>query len=63
MVHNGIEYGAMAAFAEGFGVLRGASIGKQKSAIDAETTPLRDPQHYQYDLNYAISRRCGGGEA
>ena len=50
MVHNGIEYGIMAAFAEGFGILRGANIGKESSAIDAETTPLRDPQHYQYDL-------------
>ena len=51
MVHNGIEYGVMAAYAEGFGILRAANIGKQKSAIDAETAPLRDPQHYQYDLN------------
>jgi 6-phosphogluconate dehydrogenase len=51
MVHNGIEYGVMAAYAEGLGVLRGASIGKQGQASDAETTPLRDPQHYQYDLN------------
>jgi len=51
MVHNGIEYGLMAAYAEGLGILRGANIGKQKNAIDAETTPLRDPEHYQYDLN------------
>lgn len=51
MVHNGIEYGVMAAYAEGLGVLRNANIGKQKGAIDAETTPLRDPEHYQYDLN------------
>src|SRR5207253_10395259 len=51
MVHNGIEYGVMAAYAEGLGILRGANIGKQKHAIDAETTPLRDPEHYQYDLN------------
>jgi 6-phosphogluconate dehydrogenase len=51
MVHNGIEYGLMAAYAEGIGVLRAANIGKQKHAIDAETTPLRDPEHYQYDLN------------
>src|SRR5437762_9308845 len=51
MVHNGIEYGVMAAYAEGLGILRGANIGKQKNAIDAETTPLRDPEHYQYDLN------------
>ncbi len=51
MVHNGIEYGIMAAYAEGLGVLKAANIGKQKSEIDAETTPLRDPEHYQYDLN------------
>jgi 6-phosphogluconate dehydrogenase len=51
MVHNGIEYGIMAAYAEGLGVLRGANVGKQQDAIDAETTPLRDPEHYQYDLN------------
>jgi 6-phosphogluconate dehydrogenase len=53
MVHNGIEYGIMAAYAEGMGVLRAANIGKQKHVIDAETTPLRDPEHYQYDLNLA----------
>ena len=51
MVHNGIEYGIMAAYAEGMGVLRSANVGKQTHAIDAETTPLRDPEHYQYDLN------------
>ena len=51
MVHNGIEYGIMAAYAEGLGVLRNANIGKQTHAIDAETTPLRDPQQYQYDMN------------
>lgn len=51
MVHNGIEYGLMAAYAEGLGVLRGANAGKQKGVIDAETTPLRDPEHYQYELN------------
>ena len=51
MVHNGIEYGVMAAYAEGLGILRDADIGKQKRAVDAETTPLRDPEHYQYDLN------------
>ncbi|HXJ79420.1 MAG TPA: decarboxylating 6-phosphogluconate dehydrogenase [Candidatus Methylomirabilis sp.] len=51
MVHNGIEYGIMAAYAEGMGVLRAANVGKQTHAIDAETTPLRDPEHYQYDLN------------
>jgi 6-phosphogluconate dehydrogenase len=51
MVHNGIEYGIMAAYAEGLGVLRAANVGKQEHTIDAETTPLRDPEHYQYDLN------------
>ena len=51
MVHNGIEYGIMAAYAEGLGVLRAANVGKQTHAVDAETTPLRDPDHYQYDLD------------
>ncbi len=51
MVHNGIEYGLMAAYAEGLGVLHDANIGKQEHAIDAETTPLRDAEHYQYDFN------------
>jgi 6-phosphogluconate dehydrogenase len=51
MVHNGIEYGIMAAYAEGLGILRAANIGKQTHQIDAETTPLRDPEHYQYHLN------------
>jgi len=51
MVHNGIEYGLMAAYAEGLGVLRDANIGKKEHAADAETTPLRDPEHYQYDFN------------
>jgi 6-phosphogluconate dehydrogenase len=51
MVHNGIEYGLMAAYAEGLGVLRDANIGRQESAINAETTPLRDPEEYQYELN------------
>jgi 6-phosphogluconate dehydrogenase len=53
MVHNGIEYGIMAAYAEGLGVLRDANVGKQQGDVDAETTPLRDPEHYQYDLNLA----------
>ncbi len=53
MVHNGIEYGLMAAYAEGIGILRGANIGKRSHDIDAETTPLRDPEQYQYDLNLA----------
>jgi 6-phosphogluconate dehydrogenase len=51
MVHNGIEYGMMAAYAEGLGVLKEANIGKQTNEVDAETTPLRDPEHYQYDFN------------
>src|SRR5213593_4847403 len=51
MVHNGIEYGIMAAYAEGLSVLRAANVGKQKHGIDAETTPLRNPEHYQYDLD------------
>ncbi len=51
MVHNGIEYGLMAAYAEGFGVLNAANIGSQQHAVDAENTPLRDPQRYQYDFN------------
>jgi len=53
MVHNGIEYGIMAAYAEGLGVLKSANIGKQQCEADAETTPLRDPGRYQYDLNLA----------
>jgi len=53
MVHNGIEYGMMAAYAEGLGILRGANIGKQPGESNAETTPLRDPENYQYDLNLA----------
>jgi len=51
MVHNGIEYGIMAAYGEGLGILRSANIGKRGHAVDAETTPLRDPEHYQYDFN------------
>jgi 6-phosphogluconate dehydrogenase len=50
MVHNGIEYGIMAAYAEGFSILKAANVGKAQHAADAETTPLRDPEHYQYDL-------------
>jgi len=53
MVHNGIEYGIMAAYAEGLNVLRSANVGKRTHAVDAETTPLRDPEHYQYDFNLA----------
>ena len=51
MVHNGIEYGIMAAYAEGLSILKAANVGKKQGDIDAETTPLRDPEHYQYDLN------------
>ena len=53
MVHNGIEYGMMASYAEGLNILHHANAGKQKSVVDAETTPLRDPEHYVYDLNLA----------
>ena len=53
MVHNGIEYGLMAAYAEGFNILHHANIGKRQRCVDAETTPLRHPEHYQYDLNLA----------
>ncbi len=51
MVHNGIEYGLMAAFAEGLNILKSANVGQHKGEVDAETTPLRDPEHYQYDFN------------
>jgi 6-phosphogluconate dehydrogenase len=53
MVHNGVEYGMMAAYAEGFNILKKADVGKQKQVADAETTPLRNPEHYQFDLNLA----------
>src|SRR5881275_213734 len=53
MIHNGIEYGIMAAYAEGIGVLKAANAGKRESAVDAETTPLRNPEHYQYDFDLA----------
>jgi 6-phosphogluconate dehydrogenase len=53
MVHNGIEYGIMAAYAEGLGVLRAANAGKEARAADAETAPLRNPEHYQYDIDVA----------
>src|SRR5215469_9317980 len=51
MVHNGIEYGIMAAYAEGLNVLKSADVGRRTHEVDAETTPLRDPEHYQYDFN------------
>jgi 6-phosphogluconate dehydrogenase len=50
MVHNGIEYGIMAAYAEGLNILKHANVGKADHAVDAETTPLRHPEHYQYDF-------------
>jgi len=53
MIHNGIEYGIMAAYAEGIGILQAADAGKRQSEVDAETTPLREPAHYQYDFNLA----------
>jgi 6-phosphogluconate dehydrogenase len=53
MVHNGIEYGLMAAYAEGLNILRHANVGKQTHVVDAETTPLREPELYQYDFNLA----------
>lgn len=53
MVHNGVEYGLMAAYAEGFNILRHANVGQQSHATDAETTPLRHPEHYVYDFNLA----------
>ena len=53
MVHNGIEYGLMAAYAEGLAILEAANMGKERGVVDAETTPLRDPEYYQYDLDLA----------
>jgi 6-phosphogluconate dehydrogenase len=53
MIHNGIEYGLMAAYAEGFNILKGANIGARSHEVDAETTPLRNPEHYRYDFNLA----------
>ena len=53
MIHNGIEYGLMAAYAEGFNILKHANVGKHTREMDAETTPLREPEHYQYDFNLA----------
>ena len=53
MIHNGIEYGMMAAYAEGLNILRNANVGKHSNAHDAETTPLRNPEFYQYDMNLA----------
>ena len=53
MVHNGIEYGLMAAYAEGLGIIRKANVGRARSEVDAETTPLREPKLYSYDLDLA----------
>ena len=63
MVHNGIEYGIMAAYAEGIGILRAANVGKRSHAADAETTPLRDPEHYQYDFDLRGHQPRSGGAA
>jgi 6-phosphogluconate dehydrogenase len=51
MIHNGVEYGVMAAYAEGLNILKNANVGNRPRAVDAETTPLRDPEYYQYDFN------------
>ena len=53
MVHNGIEYGMMAAFAEGFNIIKNANIGLKTHEVDAETTPLREPEHYKYKIDVA----------
>jgi 6-phosphogluconate dehydrogenase len=53
MVHNGIEYGMMAAFAEGLNIIKSADIGLRKQQVDAETTPLREPEHYKYEIDIA----------
>ena len=63
MVHNGIEYGMMAAYAEGLAILHHANVGTKTHDADAETTPLRDPEHYQYDLDCGTWPRCGGAGA
>jgi 6-phosphogluconate dehydrogenase len=63
MVHNGIEYGLMAAYAEGLNILRRANVGNERHAVDAETTPLRDPELYQYDLDLPTSPRSGAAAA
>ena len=63
MVHNGIEYGMMAAYAEGLAVLKSANIGRRQHEIDAETTPLRDAEHYQYDFELRDIAEVYGGEA
>ena len=63
MVHNGIEYGIMAAYAEGLNILHHANVGKTTREADAETTPLRNPEHYQYDFNLAdVTRSVAPGK-
>ena len=57
MVHNGIEYGMMAAIAEGLDIIQHANAGSQQRTVDAETTPLRDPEAYQYDIDVRRGRR------
>ena len=61
MVHNGIEYGIMASYAEGLNILHHANAGKEKRTVDAETTPLRHPEYYPYDLNIPILLKSGAG--
>ena len=63
MVHNGIEYGLMAAYAEGLNLLAHADAGLKNSSVDAETAPLSDPRYFQYELNLARSRSSGGTAA
>ena len=57
MVHNGIEYGLMAAYAEGFNIIKHANVGLKAQMADAETTPLRHPEHYKYDIDVGAGRR------
>ena len=64
MVHNGIEYGLMQAYAEGFNILRHANAGRLERAVDAETTPLRNPEEYQYELELGgIAAKSGGADS
>ncbi|MFO1413117.1 MAG: NAD(P)-binding domain-containing protein [Burkholderiales bacterium] len=64
MVHNGIEYGVMAAHAEGLSILKAANVGRQTHEVDAVTTPLRDPEHHQYDLDLPeVAEACGAAAA
>ena len=63
MVHNGIEYALMAAYAEGFNLLKHAGVGREDQTIDAETAPLGNPEHYQYDIDVPESPRSGAAAA